>query len=92
VPKRTPRQQQLRTLLDGARSPEALDTLTTVLLAVVVEGGVEALDTETLAMALAHAGLRADMTAPELTRGIIDFISRHPPDPQLLAQLKERVD
>jgi hypothetical protein len=82
------RQKRVQALLEARATPANLDTLTAVLLAVIVEGGPTLLDIDTLSKVLAHAGLRADMTGPEMTRGIITFLEKHPPDPALLAELK----
>ncbi len=83
-----PMQARFRRVVETADSPAMLDTVTTVLLALVVQEGPNALDSETFKLVLAHAGLRPDMDANALTTGIVKFLQTHPPDPKLLTQMQ----
>lgn len=80
--------EKVRKLLEDTPNGPKLDTLTAVLLSVMIEQGAEALDPQTVAMVLMHAGLKPDMSSDSLVRGIVAYVKRHPPDVKLLGELK----
>jgi hypothetical protein len=82
----------VRKLLEGTPTGPKLDTLTAVLLSVMIEKGAESLDPPTVAMVLAHAGLKPDMAPDALVRGIVAFVKQHPPDAKLLTDLKRALE
>jgi hypothetical protein len=82
----------IRKLLEATPLGPRLDTMTAVLLSVMIEKGPEALDPPTIAMVLAHAGLKPDMNPDALVRGIVAFVKRHPPDEKLLTDLKRALE
>jgi hypothetical protein len=79
---------QVRKLLEQTPYGPKLDTLTAVLLSLMIEKGAEALDPPTVAMVLIHAGLKPDMSPDALVRGIVAYVKRHPPDVKLLNDLR----
>jgi hypothetical protein len=86
------KQAKVRKLLEAAPNGPKLDTLTAVLLSVMVEKGPEVLDVQTVSMVLAHAGLKPDMNPQELVSGIVAFVQKHPPDTKLLNELKRALE